>query len=67
MNLAETDDDDEDPPHKVKYAFILQEEDYEDEPESYDSDLQDNFGPEENLIQTWDAFEGHLNFFHIQY
>jgi hypothetical protein len=54
---------------KPKYSTILSEEEYEDEPESYEKDpLQDNFedpdpSPE---IQGWDPREAH-DFFRIQY
>ena len=64
MNFTEDSDDDELEP-TVRYAFILQEEEYEDE--GYDpSGLEDNF---EDIIevQGWDGFGMHLNFFHIQY
>jgi hypothetical protein len=54
MNFADEESDEEELKPVVKYAFILKEEEYEDE----DEDLE---------IQGWDGFGTHLNFFHIQY
>ena len=69
MNFAE--DEEEDEPEKVRYAFVLVEEDYEDEnpPESYVKDLQDNFSDGEGEpggdVQGWDPAEP-VYFFRIQ-
>jgi hypothetical protein len=51
MNFDEESEEEELAPI-VKYAFILKEEEYEDE-----DDLE---------IQGWDGFGTHLVFFHIQ-
>jgi hypothetical protein len=70
MNFAEDEEDDE-PVMKVRYAFVLVEEDYEDEdpPESYSKDLQDNFSDVEGEpgddIQGWDP-SAPVYFFRIQ-
>jgi hypothetical protein len=69
MNFAE--DEEEDEPEKVRYAFVLVEEDYEDEnpPESYVKDLQDNFSDDDGDpggdVQGWDPAEP-VYFFRIQ-
>lgn len=68
MNFAEDEEDDE--PEKVRYAFVLVEEDYEDEdpPESYVKDLQDNFSDgegETDDVKGWDPSEP-VYFFRIQ-
>lgn len=67
MNFAE--DEEEDEPEKVHYAFVLVEEEYEDEdiPESYVKDLQDNFSDSEgdsDDVQGWDPSEP-IYFFRI--
>jgi len=69
MNFAE--DEEEDEPEKVRYAFVLVEEDYEDEnpPESYVKDLQDNFSDDDGDpggdVRGWDPAEP-VYFFRIQ-
>ena len=53
MNFSDEESDEEELKPVVKYAFILKEEEYEDE--------------EDQEVQGWDGFGTHLNFFHIQY
>lgn len=70
MNFAEDEEEWDEPVERVRYAFVLVEEDYEDEdpPESYSKDLQDNFSEAEGEaydVQGWDPREAH-DFFRIQ-
>jgi len=71
MNFAEEEEEWEEPVERVRYAFVLVEEDYEDEnpPESYNKDLQDNFSDTEGEpggdVQGWDPAEP-VYFFRIQ-